>query len=388
MACISFASHPSEQDNYFKNLINEEGCKAHVKDAKYLPRALFGSQVAQTTLSNFLNEQHDPPVCNLTNLQQQLQQAIQLEFYTIPLYSTTLYSITDRNSPAYQAIRDVVMQEMLHMVQAANILIAIGGKVMIDDPNFAPAYPANGLPGGVLSNLSIHLSSYNLLHVHNTFMGIELPSSLANNTPGLCTIGMFYKEIEQCIINLTDDIFKEPHVDKQVKWPWKTNNLGTVYIINDTDSAIKGIEEIVEQGEGAGPLDPNEIDTGMYAHFYRFEELVCQKRLIKCKDDKDSYAYDGDPIVYDKLEVYPMIDDPIKDSFQANTHCYVCAKAFHRVYRNLLQLMQEVFNGEPEKITEAVDLMETLQVYAKRCISTPYEGTGYNCGPVWDYEWE
>ena len=103
-----------------------------------------------------------------------MQQAVQLEFYTIPLYLTTLYSIKEGyNTQAYQAIRNVVMQEMLHMVQAANILIAVGGNVTIDDPNFAPKYPATGLPGGVLRNLTIHLKNYNLIHVHNTFMGIE-----------------------------------------------------------------------------------------------------------------------------------------------------------------------------------------------------------------------
>ena len=397
MKAISYTSDPQDQEVYFKYVIAEKEFKLLKHDVEFPPRPLFGLKIKMeqeqhySTVRQYMDEDNYQPICNLAGLRTQLQQAVQLEFYTIPLYVTSLYSIIENhNTDAYQAIREVVMQEMLHMVQAANILIAVGGDVIIDDPSFAPSFPATGLPGHVLCNLSIHLSNYNLEHVHNTFMAIELPSPHKKNLDDDCilyTIGMFYEEIEQCIKNLTDyDIFKEPNVNKQVKWPWNINNLGTVYIINDTDSAITGINQIIEQGEGAKYLDPNQIDTGMYAHFYRFEELVCQKRLVKV--DKDSYAFDGPPIVYDKLGVYPMIDNPNKDSFQPHTRCYTQARAFHRVYRNLLRIMQKTFNGDPEMISESVDLMEALQVHAKRLISTPYEGSEHNCGPVWDYEWE
>ena len=398
MKMIPYDSDPQDHDDHFIKIKTEKDYEFLLEDVEFALnlRPLFGLKVkaeeeSYPFVSKCLDEKQHQPVCNLTALQKQLQQAVQLEFYTIPLYITSLYSIIENhNTDAYQAIRDIVMQEMLHMVQVANILIATGGEVMIDDPSFAPSYPTKGLPGGVLRNLTIHLKNYNLEHVYNTFMGIELPSPHKHNfddDSNLYTIGMFYKEIEHCIKILTDDIFKEPNIHKQVKWPWSINSLGTVHIITDTDSAIRGMNEIIEQGEGAGYLNPNQIDTGMYAHYYRFEELVCKRRLIKIDDN--SYAFSGDPIVYDKSGVYPMIDDPNKDSFESHSRCYTQAKAFHSVYRNLLRVMQTVFNGSPDKIAEAVDLMETLQVHAKRCISTPLlEGTEYNCAPVWDYEWE
>ena len=207
---------------------------------------------------------------------------------------------------------------------------------------------------------------------------------------------MFYKEIETCINKLTNktNIFKEPKVKQQVKWPWNGPGhkvyVGTVHIINNTNSSISGIYEIIEQGEGAHHLDPKQIDTGMYAHFYQFEELVCQNRLKKLHNG--SYAYTGDPIIYDEAGVYPMIDDPKNTTFQPGSRCYTQARAFHRVYRNLLRVLQKTFNGEPEEISEAVKLMESLLVHAKRCISTPYstpyDASDYNCGPAWDYEWD
>ena len=391
---ISYGHDPQDQDKYFQKIISEEDFILAFEDAGPPPRPLFGLEVVrdnqtyQNVLRGFVKADYRVK-CNLPSLQQQLQQAVQIEFYTIPLYITSLYTIIDHhNKEAYKAIREVVMQEMLHFVQAANILIATGGRVMIDGPDFAPKYPATGLPGGVHPNLTVNLENYNLEHVHNVFMTIEMPGEHKNksdNFSRLFTIGMFYEEIESCINTLGDGIFAEPNVNKQVEWPWH-NGLGTVYIVNDTKSASRGIDEIIEQGEGADYLNPNQIDTGLYAHFYRFEELVCQNRLVKV--DNSSYAFTGAPIVYDKSWVYPMIDNPNKYSFQPNNYCYTQARAFHRVYRELLQTLQATFDGEPGRITEAVELMESLQVHAKRCISTPYMATDYNCGPVWDYEWE
>ena len=390
---ISFTSDPQDQNYYLKELITKDLKSLDSAAAEIPPRPLFGLEIIENkelhhSLLKYFEKESYHSLCNLNSLQKQLQQAIQLEFYTIPLYLTSLYSIIENhNTNGYKAIREVVMQEMLHFVQAANILIAIGGKVMIDGPDFVPKYPAKGLPGHVHPYLNINLHKYDLEKVHNTFLVIELPTSHnLDDMSKLYTIGMLYKEIEQCIKILTDDIFKESNVKKQVKWPWNINDLGNLHIVDDTKSAVRGIKEIIEQGEGAAYLNLYQVDTGMYPHYYRFEELVCKRRLVKIDDN--NYAYSGDPIIYDKLGVYPMVDDPNKDSFQPNTYCYTQARVFHRVYRNLLKVLQKTFNGEPEKITEAVELMESLQMHAKRCISTPYMVTGYNCGPVWDYEWK
>ena len=208
MHAISFESDPQDQDKYFKEKISEEDSKLPLQDKEHPPRPLFGLEVVadrqtyQSLLTDFFHEDYQV-LCNLTLLQKQLQQAVQLEFYTIPLYVTSLYSIIEHhNKDAYQAIRQVVMQEMLHFVQAANILIAIGGNVMIDGPEYVPKYPTTGLPGCVHPNLKINLENYNLEHIHNTFMIIELPTPHMYNLDDISitfTIAMFYKEIELCI---------------------------------------------------------------------------------------------------------------------------------------------------------------------------------------------
>lgn len=94
-------------------------------------------------------------------------------------------------------------------------------------------------------------------------MGIEVPHNTSvdyysdvifNNT-----VGQFYKEIETCIKQLRDDVFVG-RVNKQFKWPWNaTLTVGTVHnIVTNVSTEIAATEEIIEQGEGAGPLDPTE----------------------------------------------------------------------------------------------------------------------------------
>ena len=107
-------------------------------------------------------------LCTIENLQEQLQEAVELEFATIPLYMTSLYSIVDGcNSEIYDLIRSVLIQEMLHMVQAANILIATGGTPIVDNASFVPTYPTIGLPGCVHPNLTIYLDKLNMSQIQN-----------------------------------------------------------------------------------------------------------------------------------------------------------------------------------------------------------------------------
>ena len=73
-------------------------------------RPLFGYT------KDFLNP-NIQALCTIENLQKQLQQAVELEFATIPLYLTSLYSIVEGcNSEIYDLVRSVVIQDMLHMV--------------------------------------------------------------------------------------------------------------------------------------------------------------------------------------------------------------------------------------------------------------------------------
>src|SRR4051812_16031301 len=90
-------------------------------------------------------------VTNRDELMTALQNAIRLEHSTIPPYLTAYYTLNG-GSPsinyARTIIRDVVIEEMLHLTLAANILNAIGGAPRLSDPQFIPTYPGP-LPMGI-----------------------------------------------------------------------------------------------------------------------------------------------------------------------------------------------------------------------------------------------
>ena len=86
-----------------------------------------------------------PVVRDLPWIKQALQTAIELECSTLPLYLSALFSLQVQNYNAYNQMRSVVMEEMVHMAIAANLLAAIGGTPRIKTINVP--FPTHGLPG-------------------------------------------------------------------------------------------------------------------------------------------------------------------------------------------------------------------------------------------------
>lgn len=65
-----------------------------------------------------------------------LQAAVNLEFWTIPFYMSSMYSIKDKTEESYQLIRTVINQEMLHLQSAANIANAYGLSPTMEAPKY------------------------------------------------------------------------------------------------------------------------------------------------------------------------------------------------------------------------------------------------------------
>lgn len=263
----------------------------------------------------------EEPDCNRANVIEQLQTAVSLEWATLPPYLTSLYSIVEGcNTEIYGIIRSIIIQEMLHFTQSANILIAMGEDPLIDSPDVTPSYPTQ-LPGGVLPKLVVSLEKLSLEHIHRVFMGIEVPQKTGvagDIDTDLHTIGVFYQEISDCIKELGDDIFDPSNVDQQMKWPWyPTDQVGKVIPIIDAKSARDAIEMIRAQGEGEGLLDPSDIGNYTLSHFFKFEEIVCQKHLVEVSED--AYAYTGADIPFRSDGVWPMRSNPVSLLIQTAT---------------------------------------------------------------------
>ena len=399
---LSFDEDPGKDIPYFDNILTPpffsrfglsssttvdqvpEKVKLLKRDPK---RPLFGYG-AHKSLQALLVEH---PTCSQSSLRTSLQTAVELEWATLPLYLTSLYTIkSGANSQGEIRVFNVSLQEMIHFGQANNLLISVGG-VPIINASTAPSYPTKGLPGGVLQNLPISLKKLSIDHVYNTFMGVEIPRNSSAVYPpvinDLYTIGAFYNEILSCMKDLGNQIFANASLDKQVVFPWLPSR-GVLYQVDNLEVAEMAINEIIDQGEGTSPVDPVDVLSNQYAHYYKFEEIVCQRGLIPVGNMR--YAYQGNPVPFNATGVYNMVDNPGKNTIPPNTECYNATREFNAKYVTLMKMLEETFTENPSLIGDAVSYMKNeIPPAAQYVVQLPLKpGSPYNCGPVWDLDWD
>src|SRR6185437_77479 len=112
------------------------------------------AQVRSITMSNFQQLASGSPspspwgthslgrIATIESLREHLQWAIELEHFTIQPYLCALYSLdAGRNPEATELISSVLVEEMLHMTLAANLLNAVGGRPKLDNPKMLRGYP-------------------------------------------------------------------------------------------------------------------------------------------------------------------------------------------------------------------------------------------------------
>jgi hypothetical protein len=208
------------------------------------------SQVRRTTPATRAYE----PISTVEDLTLHLQWALSVELSTIPPYRCALYSLKDRTTDAARLVRDVVIEEMLHMALVSNLMNAIGGQPSLAG-DYVPLYPgfmphhADGGPFIQLQPLSAELARV-------VFMAIEQPE-LDRHAPAqgddFATIGQFYKAIELGFGHCADAhprLF-ERDTGFQRADTYVGGGGGELIVVHDLASAKRALEEITEQGEGA-----------------------------------------------------------------------------------------------------------------------------------------
>ena len=324
-----------------------------------------------------------------------LQTAIELEHATLPPYLYALYSLMPgKNVEIGELIQSIVFEEMTHMTLSCNILNAVGGAPVIDDPNFIPKYPGH-LPGGVDASLEVPLAPFSPDLLEKVFMEIEEPEdplvfkSGIDVVPEKVTIGVFYTRIKQAIETLGESLFAHPS-NPQVTGVFARFG---VIAVHDVATAKAAIDTIIDQGEGTDQ-DPMDVVDGVEepAHYYRFAEIVKGRRLIRTDAPKDApvedrYAYAGDPIPYDPAGVQPAVTNPKQDTLPQPPHQpdprYAC-RAFNYTYTSMLKALHTTFNGDPTAIEPAIGAMESLKQQAIALMAIPL-GDGTNAGPSFEY---
>jgi hypothetical protein len=211
-------------------------------------------------------------------IRQTLQSAIELEYATLPIYLSAMFSLEVQNYVAYNAIRSVAMEEMVHMAIAANMLAALGGSPRIK--TIQVKYPVRGLPGGAEPDLQVGLAPLSKHQLRN-FLRIEMPQFLLGDSgrgEAYPTIAALYQSLRTAIAD------NAAAVREAVATGGPANQVGddigftTIRYqagVDPVPELCDAIDEILEQGEGASV--GNLITTSAYeteeSHYAKFAEL-------------------------------------------------------------------------------------------------------------------
>lgn len=313
-------------------------------------------------------------ITTLEDLREHLQWAIELEHFTLPPYLYALYSIDGaRNPAAEEIVRSVVLEEMLHMTLAANLLNAVGGRPRLDSPRMLVGYPACMPHGDRSFEVPVLPLCPEALEI---FMKVEQPSSLGAPPQGdyYQTIGQFYRAIEAGVRELCAR-FGEAHIfsgdrARQVTGPLFGPGRGQLHAIDSLQAALAALEEIVEQGEGAAHGDVWDGDRDFYhperdqvAHYYRFQELKLGRRYRR--GDTPRSGPTGERIAIDWAGVHGTRPTPQRSRDGSDARRQIVQSALNQTYCALLQQLDQTFDGSPQLLMPAIGTMYRLKELAQ-----------------------
>lgn len=330
---------------------------------------------------------------SLADLREHLQWAIELEHATIPPYLCALYSIHPaRNPEVADIVRSVFVEEMLHLLLAANLLNAVGGRPRIDTPEMLAPYPRS-LPH---ANGSFEVS---LLpfgpDALEAFLKIEAPSATdaAPQSDNYETIGQFYDAIEHGLRDLSAHLGEANvfcgDLHRQVSDAFSGDE-GHVAVINDLTSALAALRQIVVQGEGARGTEVWDGEREMFhpeheevGHFFRFRQL----ELGRCYRPGDTAASGptGHVISVDWEGVSPMQPNPRAGDHAPGSPIHTAQHEFNVAYCTVLQLLDETFDGNPHMLQSAIGAMFRIKTRAEALMQIPTEDGLATAGPTFEY---
>ncbi|PKH52348.1 hypothetical protein CXF68_17325 [Tenacibaculum sp. Bg11-29] len=339
-------------------------------------------------------EEHDDKMFILKEL---LNNAVILEFATIPIYLQAIWTIKDNKCEVAKSIRNIFQEEMLHMAMVCNMIAGIGGEPKIYNTENRLSFPS-GLPGGVHPKLFLYLEGLNDSSLRN-FMEIELPEEVADiydydsgelvdigNIPdenGILqkgkhnkdyshntTIGELYDRINE----LFQELQPEMNVERQLAGPLSW------WVMADANSVSKAIDMIKEQGEGSEDVTPASTGMDNLAHFYRFWEVFYQKKIVQ---EGDKYYFkDPNP----RPETYTIARIPKGGYKEADVtkEVWHLTNSFDEVYTELVKFLEEAWaiDGRGQAaLVNAIEVMFKLEKYALPLMKIPIPGKSENYGP-------
>lgn len=338
----------------------------------------------------------------IEELRNYLYLAMQLEHATIPPYLLALYSIhPGKNLDASQVLRVVVVEEMLHLTLAANLMNAIGGEVNLATPGFVPKYPAR-LPDGE-QDFEVDLRPFSCAALQTfekiervgpgqpeekRFVARQRPENALAYVPDddqtcFWSIGEFYEEIVRGMKHLDRTIGPKKLFCGNKEWQIDPSAYhsggGQINVVTDLKTACEAARLIIEQGEGLGGAIYNHERE--LAHFYRFQQLLLGKFYLK-GDQPNNPTGPELSVEWDAAYCFPP--SPKLADYPPGSDVHTAAIAFNEEYAEFLAKLTEAFQGRkeflegdpknPQKPAQAVPQMDSTRNSVLRLLHNPFPG--------------
>lgn len=265
-------------------------------------------------------------------------------------------------------LRDIALQEMLHLASACNLLTAVGGAPQLRRPNL----PTN--PRAYPSAFELRLVPFGL-EALDQFVFLERPEYLeASHRPAQTyreaslavasvsdifsrereyeTLGELYRGIEDGLDYLSQKL-GEPKLflgGQAVQTTDSFFRMPGLAPVHDLASARAALKVIVEQGEGAGP---NARDS----HYQRFLEMRDECRRLT---EADPNFRPGRPVLTNPYGLLPadmglttsvnLLADPVSIDV---------ANLFDGCYELMVQMLGRLFVHAEESEEELAQLADT-----------------------------
>ena len=311
-----------------------------------------------------------------------LQTAIALEHATMAPYIAATYSLKVQSFTAYNLLRSIAMEEMVHMASVCNILAAIGGTPAVR--NLRPDYPSQGLPGGAELDLFVCLAPLSKPQLKN-FMRLEAPLGLiepGDKSGSYPSISSFYDVLRQAIVDNADAVraaVKAGGTSNQVG-----DNIGfTTITWSDStdclDTILAAIDAITSQGEGLAncALHADGHSEMEESHYARFAQVYYERQLadphtgVEPTLETIEQFFQGYAIPFPEVTNTLMVPSDGYDALLAVDPARAKVEAalalFDQTYSDLLAKLDQSWNGDPKTwwptLGGAVEAMSKLRVW-------------------------
>ncbi len=301
-----------------------------------------------------------------------IQRAIELELFTIPGYLSAYYSIDQSASEAAErsaaALLSIANEEMLHVLLLGNISIALGRSPTFTGKS-APSYPgrvplarsADVIALGPATDATIR-----------AFMKLELPITRSpyaeEDLPPMEhyeTIGEAYSSI-RCglfaVFGPGGEAWPEPS-GAQVNQNFDHDRAP----ITDVEGALRALDLVVLQGEGASVNEHATDDPKDLAHYYKLESLL-------------GALSPGD--------LLPVLTHDRK--WPMSARCEALLHFFDACYSGMLRELEASFKRGGSMARARGWMFSVIQELSMYIVRVPHEGsdgaeTGKNLAPRYTY---